>query len=57
VIVVEAAFVLACALYFIQVSVLMLMERGDGKLRLFRVFMTLMQASFLEHFALSALAI
>jgi len=44
-VVVEAAFVLAYFLYF-----------NDGKLRLFRVVMTVMQAGFLGYFALSVLA-
>tara|TARA_R110002072_G_scaffold164609_2_gene317569 strand:- start:2862 stop:3308 length:447 start_codon:yes stop_codon:yes gene_type:complete len=55
-VVVEAAFVLAYALYFVQVSVLMLMERADGKLNLFRVVIALMQAGLLGYFALSVLA-
>lgn len=55
-VVVEAAFVLAYAVYFIQVTVLVLMDREDGKLNLFRVAMMVMQTGFLGYFALSALA-
>lgn len=55
-VVVEAAFVLAYAVYFIQVAVLVLMDREDGKLNLFRVAMMVMQTVFLGYFALSALA-
>lgn len=53
---VEAGFVLTYALYFAQVSVLVLIDRDDGKLNLFRISMMLMQTSFLGYFALSALA-
>ncbi|MFT4592101.1 MAG: hypothetical protein ACI80M_001423 [Gammaproteobacteria bacterium] len=53
---VEAAFVLAYALYFAQVTVLVLMDRDDGKLNLFRVVMMFMQTGLLGYFALSALA-
>jgi|TARA_B110000495_G_C22989642_1_gene582595 hypothetical protein len=55
-VVVEAAFVIAYALYFVQVTVLVLMDRDDGKLNLFRVVMSLMQTGLLGYFALSALA-
>jgi hypothetical protein len=53
---VEAGFVLAYALYFAQVTVLVLMDSDDGKVNLFRVLMMLMQTGLLGYFALSALA-
>jgi len=53
---VEAAFVLAYALYFAQVTVLVLMDRDDGKLKLFRFVIVFMQTGLLGYFALSALA-
>jgi hypothetical protein len=53
---VEAAFVLVYALYFAQVTVLVLMDRDDGRLNLSRVVMMFMQTGLLGYFALSALA-
>lgn len=53
---VEAGFVLAYALYFAQVTVLVLMDSDDGKVNLFRAIMMFMQAGLLGYFALSAMA-
>lgn len=55
-VVVEAAFVLAYAVYFFQVSILVLMDREDGKVNLFRLTMMALQTFFLGYFSLSALA-
>jgi hypothetical protein len=55
-VVVEAAFVLAYALYFVQVTVLVLIDREDGKVDVPRVATMLMQTGFLGYFALAALA-
>jgi hypothetical protein len=54
-VVVEAAFVLAYSLYFVQILALVFMDRDDGKINLFRVVLILMQAGLLGYFALSAL--
>ena len=53
---VEASFVLVYALYFFQVSVLMLMEWNNIKRKVLPLLLTLMQAGLLGYFALAALA-
>lgn len=53
---VEAAFVLAYALYFIQVVMLVIIDREDGKINVTRILLFLMQTGLLFYFALSALA-
>jgi hypothetical protein len=54
--VVQAAFVLAYALYFIQVAVLVLIDRVDGKINWSRMSVILMQAGLMGYFSLAAIA-
>ncbi|MDG2046365.1 MAG: hypothetical protein P8J79_04035 [Halioglobus sp.] len=54
---VEASLVLAYALYFFQVSVLMLIEWDNVKGRVLPLLLTLMQAGLLGYFALAALSL
>jgi len=53
---VEAAFVFAYALYFAQVTILMVIDREDGKVDVPRVVTMLLQTAFLGYFALAALS-
>lgn len=55
-VVAEAAFVLAYALYFLQVTVLVVIDREDGKVDVPRVVTMLLQTAFLGYFALAALS-
>jgi hypothetical protein len=52
---VESAFVLAYALYFAQVAVLVLIDRGGDGLNWKRLALILMQSGLLGYFALSAI--
>ena len=52
---VQASLVLAYALYFAQVFVLVLMDRVDGKVNLSRALLVLIQAGALGYFAIAAL--
>ena len=52
----QAAFVLAYGLYFIQVAVLVLVDRVDGRINLLRVIMVLMQTGLLCYFFISVMA-
>ena len=52
---VESAFVLAYALYFAQVAVLVLIDRGSDGLNHKRLVLILMQSGLLGYFALSAI--
>ena len=53
--IVPASLILAYALYFAQVCVLVLIDRTDGKINLSRLFLILLQTVFLTYFAISAL--
>ena len=53
--VVQAAFVLAYALYFLQVAGLVLVDRADGKTNWGRLSVMLMQAAFMGYFSLAAI--
>ena len=53
---IQAAFVLAYALYFIQVTVLVLIDRTGGKVNLARLLVMIVQTGTLSYFALSAFA-
>ena len=54
--VVQASFVLVYALYFVQVTVLVLIDRGDGKINWARLSVMLMQAALMGYFSLAAIA-
>ncbi len=54
-VVAEAVFVLAYALYFAQVTVLVVIDREDHKLDVPRVATMAMQTAFLGYFAIAAL--
>lgn len=51
----QAGFTLAYALYFLQVSVLVGLDRTEGKLDVRRLVVMLLQTAFLGYFALAAL--
>ena len=55
-VVVQASLVLVYALYFAQITVLVLIDRVDGKVKLFRVALVLLQTGMLGYFSISALA-
>lgn len=50
-----AAFVLAYAIYFFQVAILVAIDRKNGKLNISRLAMMIAQTAFLGYFAISAL--
>lgn len=54
-VVVVASLVLVYALYFAQVIVLALMDRVDGKVKLYRVALVVLQTGMLGYFSLAAL--
>ncbi len=53
--VVSAAFVLAYALYFLQVGVLVLIDRPDGSINIQRLITILIQTGLLGYFSISAM--
>tara|TARA_Y100000589_G_scaffold284226_1_gene282981 strand:+ start:1346 stop:1795 length:450 start_codon:yes stop_codon:yes gene_type:complete len=53
--VVSAAFVLAYALYFLQVGVLVLIDRPDGRINIQRLITILIQTGLLGYFSISAI--
>lgn len=53
--IVSAAFVLAYALYFLQVGVLVLIDRPDGRINIQRLITILIQTGLLGYFSISAI--
>ena len=53
--IVSAAFVLAYALYFLQVGVLVLIDRTDGSINIQRLITILIQTGLLGYFSISAI--